>query len=114
MHNDILEALGLASSTQSIKNTTSDGAKSDALSSSSSAVGSLLGLTSAQNGTVTIGGESVVIDLSTESLSTIATNINTALTGASKGTATVASTTTDGVTTYQIDINGTTSLFRHQ
>ncbi|GAX60020.1 flagellar hook-associated 2 domain protein [Candidatus Scalindua japonica] len=106
---DILEAMGLASSTQSIKNATSDGAKSDAFSSSSTAVQSLLGLTTAQNGTVTIGGESVVIDLSSQSLSTIATNINTALTGASKGTATVASTTTDGVTTYQIDINGTTS-----
>lgn len=107
---DILEALGLASATKSIKNATSDGAKSDALSSSSTAVESLLGLTSAQNGTVTIGGESVVINLATQSLTTIATNINTALTGASKGTATVASTTTDGVTTYQIDINGTTSF----
>jgi flagellar hook-associated protein 2 len=107
---DILEDLGLTSSTKSIKNTTSDGAKSDALSSSSTAVESLLGLTSAQNGTVTIAGESVVIDLSTESLTTIASNINTALTGASKGTATVVSTTTDGVTTYQIDINGTTSF----
>ncbi len=107
---DILEDLGLTSSTKSIKNTTSDGAKSDALSSSSTAVESLLGLTSAQNGTVTIAGESVVIDLAAESLTTIASNINTALTGASKGTATVESTTTDGVTTYQIDINGTTSF----
>ena len=108
---DILEAgLGLASATKSIKNTTSDGAKSEAFSSSSSAVKSLLGLTTAQNGTVVIGGENVVIDLATESLSTIATNINTALTGASKGTATVVSTTTDGVTTYQIDVSGTTSF----
>ncbi len=107
---DILEGLGLASATKSIKNATSDGAKSDAFSSSSSAVKSLLGLTTAQNGTVIIGGENVVIDLALQSLSTIATNINTALTGASKGTATVESTTTDGVTTYQIDINGTTSF----
>ena len=107
---DILEGLGLVSATKSIKNATSDGAESDEFSSSSSAVKSLLGLTTAQNGTVVIGGENVVIDLAAESLSTIATNINTALTGASKGTATVVSTTTDGVTTYQIDINGTTSF----
>ncbi|MGR3294277.1 MAG: flagellar filament capping protein FliD, partial [Candidatus Scalindua sp.] len=105
--NDILESLGLASATKSIKNTTSDGAKSDEFSSSSSAVKSLLGLTTAQNGTVIIGGENVVIDLDSQSLTTIADNINTALTN---GTATVESTTTDGVTTYYIDINGTTSF----
>ncbi|MHC4267013.1 MAG: flagellar filament capping protein FliD [Planctomycetota bacterium] len=107
---NILEALGLASSTKSIKNATSDGAKSDEFSNSETDVESLLGLSSAQSGTVTIGGESVAIDLSTESLTTIAANINTALTSASKGTATVDSTTTDGVTTYYIDINGTTSF----
>ncbi len=106
----ILEALGLATSTKSIKNATSDGAKSDEFSNSETAVESLLSLSSGQSDTVTIGGESVAIDLSTESLTTIASNINTALTGASKGTATVESTTTDGVTTYYIDINGTTSF----
>ena len=84
---DILEALGLATSTKSIKNATSDGAKSDEFSNSETAVESLLSLSSGQSDTVTIGGESVAIDLSTESLTTIATNINTALTGASKGTA---------------------------
>ncbi len=107
---DVLEALGLASSTTTIKNATSDGAISDEFSNSSAAVGTLLGLTSAQSNTVTIGGESIAIDLSSESLTTITTNINTALTGASKGTATIESTTTDGVTTYYIDINGTTSF----
>ncbi|MCP4268480.1 MAG: flagellar filament capping protein FliD [Candidatus Brocadiaceae bacterium] len=107
---DILEALGLASSTVSIKNATSDGAKSDEFSNSETAVKSLLSLSTGQSNTVTIGGESVAIDLSSESLTTIADNINTALTGASKGTATVESTTTDGVTAYYIDINGTTSF----
>ncbi len=103
---DILENLGLASTIKSIKNTTSDGMMSDEFSSSTSAVKSLLGLTTGQSGTVTIGGANVVIDLDSESLSTIATNINTAL--GVNGTATVVSTTTDGVETFQIDISGTT------
>ncbi len=110
---DILQNLGLIDSsiTPTIKNTTSDGAKSDEFSNSGTAVGSLLGLTSAQSGTVTIAGESIAIDLSSQSLTTIANNINTALTSASKGTASVVSTTTDdGVTTYYIDINSTTSF----
>ena len=103
-----LTGLGFTTSNTTIKNTTSDGAKSDEFSNSETAVGSLLGLTNAQNGTVTIAGETIVIDLSSESLTIIASNINTALTAASKGTATVISTTTDGVTTFQIDISGTT------
>lgn len=108
---DILEGLGLASATKSIKNTTSDGAKSDEFSNSSTTVKSLLGLTKTfSDKVVTIGGESVTINLGSDSLATIADNINTALTSASKGTATVVSTTADGITAYQIDINGTTNL----
>jgi flagellar hook-associated protein 2 len=103
---DALQSLGLTSSDKTIKNTTSDGFKSDSFTSSTTAIGTLLGLTSAPTSTsVTIGGNSVDIDLSTESLTTIAGNIN-ALTGIS---ASVISSTTDGVTTYQIDISGTTS-----
>ncbi len=103
---DILQTLGFTANTTTVKNTTSDGAKSDELSSSETAVGSLLGLTSAQNGTVAIAGSSVSIDLSTDSLTAIASAINN-ITGV---TATVESTTTDGVTTYYIDISGTTSF----
>ncbi len=105
---DILETgLGLASSTKSIKNTTSDGAMSDALSSSSTAVGTLLGLSSAQtSSTIQIDGNNVTITLGTDSLSDIATTIS-AVAGVS---ASVVSTTTDGVTTYQLDINGTTNF----
>jgi flagellar hook-associated protein 2 len=105
---DILEAgLGLTSATKSIKNATSDGAKSDALSSSSTAVGTLLGITSAQSSAaVQINGNNVTIDLSTDSLSDIATTIN-AVAGV---TASVVSTTEDSVTTYQLDISGTTTF----
>ncbi|MFQ5962984.1 MAG: flagellar filament capping protein FliD [Candidatus Scalinduaceae bacterium] len=107
---NILQTLGLTNGSTTIKNSTSDGAKSDEFSNSETTIKSLLNLTNAQNGTVTIAGENIVIDLSSESLSTIAGNINTALTAASKGTASVVSTTTNGVTTFRIDISGTTSF----
>ncbi len=103
---DIVQSLGFTNSSTAIKNSTGDGAKSDEFSNSGSAVGSLLGLSSAQSGTVTIGGAGVAIDLATESITTIASNID-AVAGVS---ASVISTTTDGVTTYQIDISGTTSF----
>ncbi|MEE9605110.1 MAG: flagellar filament capping protein FliD [Candidatus Scalindua sp.] len=111
---NILQTLGFTTTgtdgdgiSTTIKNTTSDGAESDALSSSSAAVGSLLGLTSAQSGTVTIGTYTRTIDLSTDSLSAIASTID----GMTGITATVEPTTTDdGVTTYYIDISGTTTF----
>lgn len=104
---NVLQSLGLISSSVALKNATSNGAKSDAFTNSTTAVGTLLNLTSAQTSTtVSIAGQNVAIDLSTESLTTIASNIN-ALTGV---TASVVSTTTDSVTTYQIDINGTTTF----
>ncbi|MEE9551892.1 MAG: flagellar cap protein FliD N-terminal domain-containing protein, partial [Gammaproteobacteria bacterium] len=56
-----------AEANETIKNATSDGAESDALSNSNTAVGSLLGLTNAQSGTVTIGDYTRTIDLSTDS-----------------------------------------------
>ena len=96
----------LDSTTPTIKNTTSDGAESGRFSSSEVAIGSLLGLTSAQTGTVTIGGSAVDINLSTQSLSTIAGNIND-IGGVS---ASVESVTEDGTTSYYIDISGTTSF----
>ncbi|MCP4253183.1 MAG: flagellar filament capping protein FliD [Candidatus Scalindua sp.] len=100
--------LGLASSTKSIKNTTSDGAKSEVFSSSTTAVGTLLGLSSAQNSSSILIATLAVanINLSTDSLSDIATTID-AVAGV---TASVVSTTTDGVTTYQLDISGTTNF----
>ncbi len=98
----------LDSTTPTIKNSTSDGAESGRFSSSEVAVGSLLGLTSAQTGTnITIGTTSTLdIDLSTQSLSTIAGNINS-LSGV---TASVESTTENGTTRYYIDISGTTTF----
>ena len=101
---NILQTLGYTDGTTTIKNPTSDGAKSEAFSSSTSAIGSLLGLSSPQNSsTVQINGNNITIDLATNSLTDIATTIS-AVDGV---TASVVSTTTEGVTTYQLDISGT-------
>ena len=100
--------LGFLDDTTTIKNPTSDGAESERFSSSEVAVGSLLGLTSAQEGiNITVGTTSTLdIDLATESLTTIAGNIN-ALDGVS---ASVENVTEDGTTRYYIDISGTTTF----
>jgi len=98
----------LDSTSPTIKNPTSDGAESGRFSSSEVTIGSLLGLTSAQTGTnITIGTTSTLeINLATQSLSTIASNIND-LGGVS---ASVESVTEDGTTRYYIDISGTTTF----
>ena len=107
-HN-ILEEMGFISSSTTIKTATSDGAKSDLFDSSSGAIKTLLGLTSAPGATIVkIGGLDVSIDLSSaaESLTTIAQKID-ALAGIS---AEVISETVSGETKYRIDISGTTSF----
>ena len=98
----------LDSTTPTIQNATSDGAESGRFSTSEVAIGSLLGLTSAQTGTgITVGTTtSLDINLATDSLSTIAGKIN-ALGGIS---ASVESVTEDGTTRYYIDISGTTTF----
>lgn len=112
--NILLRSGGLGfyeSYSNTIKNTTSNGAKSDAFTSTTVAVKNLLGLTGAPGlTTVQIGGQNVDIDLSsaTETLTTIAAKIDTALGAA--GSASVVSETKDGVTTYRIQVSGTTSF----
>ncbi len=108
---NILQTLGFTTSSTTIKNTTSDGAQSDGLSSSIATVASLLGLTNAQDstagaGNLQVAGTNITVDLDTDSLTDIAIAIN-AVAGV---TASVKSTTTDGVETFYIDISGTTSF----
>ncbi|MFQ5691458.1 MAG: flagellar filament capping protein FliD [Nitrospinota bacterium] len=96
------------SSAKVIKNATSDGAKSDTFTSSTAAVGTLLGLTSApSSATITVGDKSTVnINLATMSLNDIKTAIDTA---APTGVTTqVVSETVDGTTVFRLDISGTT------
>ena len=98
------------SSAKTIKNTTSDGAKSDTFTSSTAAIGTLLGLSSApSSATITIGDKSTVnINLATMSLNDIKTAIDTA---APTGVTTqVISETLDNATVFRLDISGTTTF----
>ncbi|MDP3027958.1 MAG: flagellar filament capping protein FliD [Deltaproteobacteria bacterium] len=105
--------LGFTDGTTSVKNLISNGAQSEAFSSSTQSVASMMGITTAQSGTVTIGLANqftVAINLSS-SLTDIAGSINTAASAAgSNVTASVVSSTTDGVTTYRLKIVNTTSF----
>jgi len=105
--NTLLQDLGLVDSTTSLRSQTSDGAKSDGFSSANSAVGSLLGLSNAQSGNVTIGGQSIAIDLATDSLVDIANAIDSA-TGLSASV--VSEENDDGDTVYRIDVSGSTTF----
>jgi flagellar hook-associated protein 2 len=99
--------MGFITSSVAIRARTSDGAKSNLFGSSIEAIGTLLELSNATGSTtVQIGGNAVDIDLSVESLTTIAQKID-ALAGIS---ASVVTETVDGETLYRIDISGTTSF----
>jgi flagellar hook-associated protein 2 len=106
--NILSTGLGFTDGTTSVKNYTSNGFQSAAFSSSTQAVGSMLGLNSAQSGIVTIGGVgSIDINLSTDSLTDIAAEINNESGGSVA--ASVVATTEDGVTAYRLKIENTTS-----
>ena len=99
----VIQSLGIMD--QSLANASGTDALSAALSSDTSALGNLLGLASPGTGSVSITGtdgtpQTVSIDLTTDTLQSVAQKINdAAITGV---TATVEPTTTDGVTTYRL------------
>jgi flagellar hook-associated protein 2 len=110
----VARGLGLTDAQVAIKHATSNGATSDAFSSSSTAVSTLRGLTGTSTGNVTIGSGSGVftvdVDL-TRSLDQIAADIQAAATAAGSGvTASVVSETVAGATRYRLDLGGTTSF----
>lgn len=103
----VAQQLGWIDSTESIKHATSAGAQSDNFASASASIASQLGLaTAAGPQTVTIAGQTVSIDLGSDSLSSIATKLS-ALSGIQ---ATVQSTTVGGATKYYLDVRNTTSF----
>jgi flagellar hook-associated protein 2 len=104
---NIAQQLGWIDSSSAIKHVTSAGAQSDSFASATATIGSQLGLTLAPGvQTVTIGGQSVSINLSTDSLTSIAASLS-ALTGIQ---ATVQSTNVNGATRYFLDVRNTTSF----
>lgn len=102
----VLQQLGFVDGTTTLKHATSAGTETDRFASSSSAVGTLLGLSGLGPQTVTIGGQSVSIDLSVDTLDAIATKLN-ALAGV---TATVQTETTAGTTRSYLDVRAPSGL----
>ena len=74
--NDLLLELGLGSAQQTIAHYISNGVESQTFADSTTAIGSLLGISSSPSGTIQVAGVSVDIDLSTDSLEGIANKIN--------------------------------------
>jgi len=104
---NIAQQLGWVDATSTIKHVTSAGAQSDNFGSATASIGSQLGLTTAPGAqTVTVGGQSVSIDLGSDSLTSIAAKLS-ALSGIQ---ATVQSTTVNGATQYYLDVRNTTSF----
>jgi len=99
---DLLQQLGFADATVSLKHLVYDGALSDLFSSTTEAIGDLLGLSNPQSGTVTVGGNSVTIDLSSDSLTDIRDKMVAAGIDAS-----IESTTVDGEVRYRLKVGET-------
>lgn len=78
------------------------------LSSNTTAVGTVMGLTSPPSGTVTIGDQTVAIDLATDSLNDIKAKIDAAApTGVSVA---VEETVANGASVFRLNISGTTTI----
>lgn len=105
---DVLQSLGFTATATSIKNSVSGGAQTDQFASSTTVVGSLLGLGETLSGNVTIGDQTVAIDLSTQSLSDIKDAIDAA--APSGVTTSIVSEETDDETVFQLQIDGTTTF----
>lgn len=105
---NVLQTMGFIGSGTSVKTLTSNGMKSDLFSDSATAAGTLLGLSSPPGSTsVTIGGTAKLINLSNESITTIASTINSIGGGIS---ASIVEETVSDETKYRIEISGTTSF----
>ena len=105
----VLETMGVLDTGGGLQSLIITGVESDAFTSTTTAVGSLLGLGNAPTGSVTIAGQTVDFDLSEDSLTDIQTKINDA--GIAGITATVTSSASDdGVSQFRLRIEGTTDV----
>ena len=105
----VLENLGVVGADGSLAAEIITGAESDVFVSTSTALGSLLGLASGPNATVQIGGADVAINLSEDSLTDIQNKINTAAPAGVTATIT-SSSDDDGNAQFRLRIDGTDSF----
>ena len=105
---NVLQGLGFTSSDASIKNDFFNGARSGQFLESDQSIGELLSLSSPPSGTITVGDNGLDIDLSSDSLESIRDKINQAdIEGV---TASISVNDVDGITRYQLEVDGTTSF----
>ncbi|MFH1570875.1 MAG: flagellar cap protein FliD N-terminal domain-containing protein, partial [Gemmatimonadota bacterium] len=105
---NLLQGLGFTSTDELVKNAFVNGGRSSLFLAGDQAIGTLLGLASAPSGTITVGDQEIAVDLEVDSLNDIRDRINTA---APAGvTASVATVVDGGLTQYQLEIQGTTTL----
>lgn len=102
----VLSSLGLVGSSL-VANTIDSSARSFGFSSSSSSIGQTLGAAMPAAGTFLVNGNSVSVDLSQDSLTTIASKINAA---AGANTAIVSNEVVNGQTVSRLMVNGTVSV----
>lgn len=106
---NILQSLGFTSTATSIGNPISGGTQSDQFTSSTTAVSTLLGLATSPSGTVTIGDQTVSIDLLSTSLTDIKNAIDAAApTGVT--TSVITEEAEDGTNRFRLQIDGTTTF----
>jgi len=99
-----LRQLGFVDGTLEANTTASGATRSQRFTSTTSAIATMMGITLPPPATVKVGGKTISVDLSTDSLATIAARIQ-----AAGGTATTVSETVGGVTTHRLEVGGTVS-----
>ena len=105
----VVQTLGVLDTGGAIVDEIVAGAQSDQFTSTTTAVGSLMGLAAGPSGTVQIAGQSVNLNLAADSLTDIQTRINDAgITGVSATITT--STDADGTNRFRLRIEGTSDL----
>lgn len=98
--------LGLISGSTSYRETITGGATSIGFSDANTKLGSLLGATSVGSKSFNLNGTDINIDFDNATLADVATAINSSGSGA---TASVRTVTTNGSTTYKLDLTGVTT-----
>ncbi len=99
-----LQSLGFLDATRTLNLDASGGAQSYKVSSSTATIAAMLGVTMPPPSTITIGGRTISVDLTVDSLSSNAARIL-----AAGGSATVVPETVDGITGYRLTTNETVS-----
>jgi flagellar hook-associated protein 2 len=99
----VLSSLGVLSGATGVREPITNGVASYAFAQASMSVGSLLGAQGFGPETITINGEDITVDLSTDSLADIATKINSSSAGV---VANVRAETVGSATKYKLEITG--------